>query len=337
MKRILVHIIAVFVVFAQSLYAQQSMMMRETQSMQSMMNDETDSAAQVSIKLYDKTMYYPGNTETNPVNVHVSIVNKGQNTLRFKLADDRAFSVEFAAFNARNVKLEQTDTLIRKRTTSQSIYFRELALEPEEEYAFIVNLKDFLVINQPSIYYFELSFYPELYKSKHNALVSNRLSIEINPDPGIGSSVSIPMDYERGVILKPENISPDKIIEQTIIARQRSLWDQFFLYMDVESIYAKNQMNKRKYAAASEQERITMLENFKKVLSSDRIDSDIAAIPELFSIEKTTYTKNEGTVTVLEWFKYPTFKEKKRYTYFVRLRDGIWQIYDYIVDNLGTE
>ncbi|MGI5172039.1 hypothetical protein H0R92_00345 [Treponema sp. OMZ 840] len=319
MKRILAYSITIFVLFAQSLYAQQ-----------------TDTA-RVAIKLYDKTMYYPNNTDTNPVYVHVSIVNKGQNTLRFKLADDRVFSVDFTAFDARNIKLTQTDNLIRKRTTSQTVYFRELALEPEEEYAFIVNLKDYLVIEKPSVYYFELTFYPELYKTKDITLVSNRLSLEINPDPGIGASTMIPIDYETAHILKPEAIAPDKVIEYTIIARQRSLWDQFFLYMDVEAIYMKNDINKRKYTAASEQERLTMLSNFKKLLAAENMDSDIAAIPEMFTIEKTAYTKNEGTVSVIEWFKYPTFKEKKRYTYYVRLRDGIWQIYDYTVDNLGTE
>jgi len=329
-KRILVYSIAVFVLFAQSLHAQQSVQDK-------VQKIEADCAAQVSIKLYDKTMYYPDNAQNNPILVHVSIVNKGQNTFRFKLADDRAFSLDFTAFNARGIKLAQTDNLIRKRTTGQTVYFREISLDPEEEYAFIVNLKDYLDIVQPAVYYFELSFYPELYKSKYNALVSNRLSLEINPDPGIAASVLVPVDYDTGTILKPEAIAPDKVIEQTIIARQKSLWDQFFLYMDIESIYTKNEINKRKYAAASEQERITMLSNFKKNMAAANIDSDIAAIPELFSIEKTAYTKNEGTVTVLEWFKYPTFKEKKRYTYFVRLRDGIWRIYDYTVDNLGTE
>ncbi|WP_428768202.1 hypothetical protein V1L52_06880 [Treponema sp. HNW] len=330
MKRILVYSIAVFVLFAQSLHAQQKVQDK-------VQKIEADSAAQVSIKLYDKTMYYPAHAQNNPILVHVSIVNKGQHTFRFKLADDRAFSLDFTAFNARNIKLTQTDNLVRKRTTSQTVYFRELSLDPEEEYAFIVNLKDYLDIVQPAIYYFELTFYPELYKSKYNALVSNRLSLEVNPDPGIGASTLLPVNYDTGVILKPEAIAPDKVIEQTIIARQKSLWDQFFLYMDVESIYTKNEINKRKYAAASEQERITMLSSFKKNMAAAHIDSDIAAIPEFFSIEKTAYTKNEGTVIVLEWFKYPTFKEKKRYTYFVRLRDGIWQIYDYTVDNLGTE
>ena len=50
-----------------------------------------------------------------------------------------------------------------------------------------------------------------------------------------------------------------------------------------------------------------------------------------------TMTQNEGTVTTTQWFNYNTFKEKKKYTYYVRQRDGIWQIYDYTVENLGTE
>ena len=47
--------------------------------------------------------------------------------------------------------------------------------------------------------------------------------------------------------------------------------------------------------------------------------------------------RTEGTVKVIEWFKNDNFMERKRYTYYVRQRDGIWQIYDYTVDNLGTE
>ena len=60
-------------------------------------------------------------------------------------------------------------------------------------------------------------------------------------------------------------------------------------------------------------------------------------VPESFTIDKTVYTQNEGTVTTTQWFNYDTFKEKKKYTYYVRQRDGIWQIYDYTVENLGTE
>lgn len=134
-----------------------------------------------------------------------------------------------------------------------------------------------------------------------------------------------------------EEISPDKVVEQTIIARQKSLWDQYFLYMDIEAMLLRNSAQKRKYITVSAEERARMLKLYKADLMQSKLDNDIVAIPEKFEIEKTVYTKTEGTVTVTEWFKYPNFREKKSYVYKVRQREGIWQIYDYTVTNLGTE
>jgi hypothetical protein len=54
-------------------------------------------------------------------------------------------------------------------------------------------------------------------------------------------------------------------------------------------------------------------------------------------VERTIYSQDEGTVTVLEWFRYDTYTEKKRYVYYVRQRDDVWRIYNYVVENLGTE
>ena len=138
-------------------------------------------------------------------------------------------------------------------------------------------------------------------------------------------------------LLNPEDISPDKVVERTIIARQKSLWDQYFLYMDIEAMLQRDAVAKRKYNAVSADERARLLKNYKADLMQSRIDNDIVAVPESFEIEKTLYSRTEGTVTVTEWFKYPNFREKKSYVYKVRQREGIWQIYDYVVTNLGTE
>ena len=46
----------------------------------------------------------------------------------------------------------------------------------------------------------------------------------------------------------------DKVVEQTIIARQKSLWDQYFLYMDVESLIQRNPSLKKKYISVSAEE-----------------------------------------------------------------------------------
>ncbi len=295
------------------------------------------SNASVSIRFNNKTIFYPGNQNDNPVNVHITIKNDGLETLRFKLADDRAFSLDFNAFTVKNNSLEMTDNIIEKRTTYQTVYFREIALEYGEEYSFVENVKDYLKINDSGVYYLELAFYPELYKSKYISLKSNRLSLEIRPSPLATASNYLPVKEKNVELLKPENIAPDKVVEQTIIARQKSLWDQFFLYLDVEALLKRNPSLNKKYISVSADERNRMIEQFKASLMQSQIENDIIAIPESFKIEKTSYSPTEGSVVVIEWFKYPNFSEKKRYTYKIRLREGIWQIYDYTVVNLGTE
>lgn len=291
----------------------------------------------VSIKYYDRTMYYPGNPDTNPVFVHISIKNNSDRTMRFKLADDRMFSVDFNGYTIKNLQIPQTENVIRKRTTNQTVYFREISLETGEEYSFVENLKDYIEISEPSVYYVELKFYPELYKSKYLSVTSNRLSLEIRPSPSAASSAVLPVKNKSAELLKPEEISPDKVVEQTIIARQKSLWDQYFLYLDIEAMLQRNAPAKRKYISSSAEERARMLKNYRADLMQSRIDNDIVAVPDKFEIERTVYSKTEGTVTVTEWFRYPNYHEKKSYVYKVRQREGIWQIYDYTVTNLGTE
>ena len=295
------------------------------------------SEASVSIKYYNRSIYYPGMNDENPIDVHITIKNNGTDTLRFKLADDRAFSLDFYAYTVKNSSLEQTDSVIEKRTTNRTVYFREISLEAGEEYSFIENVKDYIKVEEPSVYYLELFFYPELYKSKYLTLKSNRLTLEVRPSPSAASSNFVPVKNESVELLKPQDISPDKVVEQTIIARQKSLWDQYFLYMDVESLIQRNPSLKKKYITVSAEERARMVQSFKGDLMQARIENDIVAVPESFQIEKTTYSPTEGSVTVIEWFKYPNFSEKKRYTYKVWQREGIWKIYDYTVVNLGTE
>lgn len=327
MKRSLITIIAIFTIFAQAGFAQKL----------GSKTEKNYSSASVNIKFYDRTMYYPEMDKDNPIYVSVSIENKGTDTLRFKLADDRAFSLDFSAKTIKNTSLALTKSLIIKRSTNQTVYFREISIEPGESYSFVENVKDYILFTEPSIYYIELSFYPELYKSKYIELSSNQLSLEIRPAPFAATSTYLPVEARSAAILKPESISPDKVIEQTIIARQKSLWDQYFLYMDVQEMMLRNSDQRRRYNAASADERERMLENYKADLMQNRIDYDIVAVPERFSIENTSYSQTDGIVTVKKWFKYPNFHEVKRYVYKIRQRDGIWQIYDYSVTNLGTE
>ena len=293
--------------------------------------------AAVSIKFYDKTMYYPDAADSNPVFIHITVRNTGTDTLRFKLADDRMFSIDFNAYTIKNERLSQTETLVRKRTTNQTVYFREIALEAGEEYSFVENLKEYLTVANPSVYYVDLTFYPELYRFRDERITSNRLTLEVRPSPSAASSSSIPVEAGTVRILQPEAIPPDQVVERTIVARQKSLWDQYFLYMDVEAMLERTPSQKRRYRAASADERERMMGAYKSDLMQSRIDGDIVAVPERFQIEKTVYSKTEGSVVVTEWFNNRTYYEKKSYTYRLRQREGVWQIYDYTVVNLGTE
>lgn len=323
MKKVPLIIVTFLLAFAHTVFAQ---------------NAVSDySKADVTIRFYDRTMYYPNDAQENPILVHITISNNGTDTLRFKLANDRMFSADFNAFNVKNMQIDQSAALVQKRTTNQVVYYKEIALEAGEEYSFIENVKDYLVFTEPSIYYLELTLYPELYKSKYLALTSNRLTLEIRPSPSAGASTFIPVQSKSTQILHPESISPDKVVEQTIVARQKSLWDQFFLYLDIEEMYKKDRLRKSQYANSSGAECGRMLEEYKANLMQDRIDRDIVAVPERFEIKRTTYSQTEGKVVVLEWFKNPNFYEKKEYVYYVRQRNGIWQIYNYDVNNLGTE
>jgi len=307
-----------------------------------MLSSQNDSGAKtadaaVSIKYYNRSVYYPGDSADNPISVRITVKNTGTDTLRFKLADDRMFSIDFNAFTVRNTSLPQTENLIEKRTTNRTVYFREIALEQGEEYSFVENVRDYLRVDAPSVYYMEATFYPELYKSKNISVKSNRLTLEVRPSPSAAASSAIPVSGGAMDTLVPQAISPDKVVEQTITARQKSHWDQYFLYMDIEALLQRNPSLKKRYAAVSSDERARMIENFKTDLMQSKIDNDIMAVPDEFKIERTVYTPTEGSVTVTEWFKYPDFREKKTYTYKVRQHEGIWQIYDYTVVNLGTE
>jgi len=282
-------------------------------------------------------MYYPDAADSNPVFIHITVRNTGTDTLRFKLADDRMFSIDFNAYTIKNERLSQTEMLVRKRTTNQTVYFREIALEAGEEYSFVENLKEYLTVANPSVYYVDLTFYPELYRFRDERITSNRLTLEVRPSPSAASSSSIPVEAGTVRILQPEAIPPDQVVERTIVARQKSLWDQYFLYMDVEAMLERTPSQKRRYRAASADERERMVDAYKSDLMQSRIDGDIVAVPERFQIEKTVYSKTEGSVVVTEWFNNRTYYEKKSYTYRLRQREGVWQIYDYTVVNLGTE
>lgn len=303
--------------------------------------DKADiSSAEVSIRFFERTLYYPGNSPTESIFVQITITNNQPQPLRFKLADDHFFSLDFTAVTTKNRPLDHTEVWMRSRSSSRQIYFREVSLEPGESLSFTEDVKDFLAIPSPGIFVLQCHFYPELKRLSDTSepwVASNKITLEVKPSPAAAAATILPVSPITSEILQRQPMSPDQVITYLITARQKSHWNQFFLYFDLERMLSRDPARKRRFRSESEDGRISMIENYKFELSQSTIEKEISTIPVEFKIEKTLYTETEGTVTVTQWFDYRTFREKKRFTYFLYQRDGIWLVHDYTVDNLGTE
>ena len=309
------------------------------------------SGVDFNIRFFDRRIYY---VEGDPIYIQLTVTNNSPLTYRFKLADERAFSLDFDARTTSNRSLEPSDILIRKRTQSQQIFFREIAVESGESFSFVEDLRHYINISQPGSLVINARLYPELYRSDmakpasfnggdnpaySGTLESKRLSLTIRPAVVTGpDGIPLEMDIATNAQLVRERLAPDQVVEYTISARQKSQWEKFFLYIDLESMLkAKNADLQRKWLVESEEGRRRMIELYRQELRNSVTDGTISVIPSSFEIELTRYNSFEGEVTVLQKFKSSNFTEVKRYIYILRQKDNIWNIVDYSVLNLGTE
>ena len=302
-----------------------------------------EAGVEFSIRFFDKRIYY---IESDPVYVQATITNNSPSTYRFKLADERVFSIDFDIKTLNNRSLEPADTLVRKRTRYQQVFFREIAVESGESFSFIEDLRDFVDLSQSGSFVVRARVYPELNRAISAAAVppvtgvleSNRLNLTMRPAlvPG-PDGIPLAMDVATNAVLVREKLAPDQVIDYMLTARQKSQWEKFFLYLDLEAMLARDAFRRRKWTLEGEEGRRRMVEQYREELQNSVNDGDIAVIPTEFTMERTQYNNFEGAVTVLEKFRLGNFTELKRYTYFLRQKDGVWTVVDYSVVNLGTE
>jgi hypothetical protein len=300
-----------------------------------------NSGVDFNIRFFDRRIYY---AENDPINIQVTITNNSPSTYRFKLADERVFSLDFDVRTVTNRPLEPADALVRKRTQYQRIFFREIAVEAGEAFSFVENLRDYVKISQPGSFVVQARVYPELLRFGSDAsaaipmtLESKRLSLSIWP-PLAATAEGIPleMDVATGAVLVRQRLAPDQVVDYMIDARQKSQWEKFYLYLDLEEMLAQDGARQRRWLSESEEGRKRMVDQYRQELKNSSTDG-ISVIPTDYTIEMTQYTSSGGTVTVLEKFKNTNFTELKRYTYYLRFKDNIWTIAGYSVTNLGTE
>ena len=292
-----------------------------------------DTQQQFSIRFYDQRVYFLG----DEIQVEAVITNTGTDTLRFKMADNRFFNMDFDVRTTRNVGLDHAKEFTIERNSDQPVFFREVSLEPGEKYGIVVDLTQFAAFASAGQYVVQAAFFPELFRGPDSSsMKSNRLSLFVKP-AAANAEEKATVQAENGAMLARQSLPPDEVVSGTVTARQKSQWERFFLYLDLESLMRKNPEKDRIFRNSTEAQQRQMVDQFRQQLRQTTIQQDISVIPTSFEVRKTTYDSSEGTVEVLEKFKYPDYTELKAYTYHLKKSDRFWIIYDYEIKNLGTE
>jgi len=289
--------------------------------------------APFSIRLYDQKVYFLG----DPIQVEAVIINSGTDTLRFKVADNRFFNLDFDVRTTTNVGLDHAKQFTTARNSDQPVFFREMSLEPGEKYGIVVDLTSYARLPSPGQYIVQATFFPELFRGPDStSLKSNRLALNVRPPVATAEEKAV-VEAETGALLARQAIPPDEVVSWTIAARQKSQWEKFFLYLDLESLMRKNPEKDRSFRNATDAARRQMVDQFRQQLRAMTIKQDISVIPSSFQVQKTSYDSAEADVQVLEKFAYPDYTELKAFTYHLKKSDRSWIIYDYEIRNRGTE
>ena len=238
-------------------------------------------------------------------------------------------------------ELKDKYKISRNTSAVQTVFYRNMIIQPGEIFAFNIQLNDLLDISESGTYFIQLEFFPDLYDNR--SIRSNVLDLSIRPNMGINEVQRI-IDQETGEILKRERKAPDEVVKYTIEALQKTEFDKYFLYIDLESIMLKSQDRLERYNRLSEVDRKKYLEDYKQMLIKNMQVDRGTATPEsiiyrpfTYNIIKTWYTDRNAEVIVMQKFKYEQLIEVKEYTYKLRKIDNIWIIHDYWVMNKGTE
>jgi hypothetical protein len=216
------------------------------------------------------------------------------------------------------------------------VFYREVALKSGEEYSFVERLERYVRIADAGSYAVKAMFYPELASASAPPVSSNVLMLSVRPSPGLPPALDL-IRKETGEVLKAQMLPPDEVVRRTLVARQKSLWNEFFLYLDLEALLTSNEDRKLSYDRESDEGRRLMIERFRADLQTNAIDKDLVVQPFFFEIIETRYTPARGFVKVLEKFREQQLVRVKEYTYELEKREDIWRVIAYSVLNKGTE
>ena len=287
----------------------------------------------LGIAYENKQMYVPG----SDVHIKLTIRNDTADTYRFKLAQNRLFNVDLDVRSLNNTALQPARQFTTERTSNQLLFYRDVALEPGEEFSFVENLGDYVDLLDSGIFVVQGRFYPDMLEGDAVLVSDNTLSLTVQPDLRGEEMVQARIDEQTGELIARQPLPPDEVVGYALSGLQTGSWNRFFLYVDAEGLLLSNPGRERSYLRLTETGRRDRLTQFRDELEQQLEDPQLSAIPSAFEMVRTTHDGREATVIMDLAFDFVTFSEIKRYTYFLRSRNGVWYIYDYAVTNLTTE
>ncbi|MCL2374272.1 MAG: hypothetical protein FWC65_03410 [Treponema sp.] len=316
-----------------------------------------------NIRFFDRRVYH---VDQGSILIQATITNNSPAPFRFKLANERAFSVDFDVRTAANRPVEPAAGLVRLRGQSRQVFFREISLAAGESFSFVEDLRDYASFTQAGTFVVQARLHPELMQGgaqpgvvwqtgsapmgtspaitpggmvagAGHPLASNRLSLNLRPPVIMGSDgIPLDLDVETHAVLVRERLPPDEVVSYVITARQRGQWERFFLYLDLEAMITRDGYRRRQWIAESEEGRRRMLARYRQDLQNAAVDEAISLIPLHYVIERTTHAGGEGTVSTIQYFREGNFIQRKRYVWHLERRGDIWTIVDFSVTLLGA-
>lgn len=313
----------------------------------------TANGAQLRIAFEEQRVY----TTESRITVEFTIHNDGTEPFRFELADDRLQNIRVEVTDRSNQVLPYRQATIDRLTASRTIRYREISIDPGESYTFREPLSEIVALDLPDFYVVRAVFSPSIPSARSGSteqgdlsrsgfgepLTSNPLSLFLRPPistfaddvPTIAASPATPQTYD--LVLQPQPISPDEVVNQTLDALKRGQARRFLLYLDLESLYRQDPAADRAFRNAADGQRMALLEAYRDRFLLEE-EEEIATVPDRFEVIEVNYKpmRDIGTVWAILEFDEDSYTEVRRYTYEMERRDDIWYIVGYIVEGLGT-
>ena len=290
----------------------------------------------VNIRFYNKKIYTPDSA----VEILVELENKTENPIAFLSADNKIYNIKVKAATLQGVLCEPSDLYLKTMAIQEPYQYKEIILQPNESYSFRIVLADYVVINQADSYKIEVLFFGQLSQNPGEAAVSNPLFLNIGEAESTQEEILTAAEetvQPSSAAARRSAMEPDRVVAFTIDALMNKKNDDFFLYIDLESLYLKNAERKDLYMKGSEEVRNALLNEYRRKITEGNAEREFVLIPNRYEISLTTYTATNAQVTVIEFFDRVTFTEKKEYKYRLEKKDSVWRIKDYAVRNLGIE